>query len=37
MRLKLGENLGQAIAQIFREAGHEVATVRGQGIGGIPR
>ena len=34
MRLKLDENLGQAIAEIFREAGHDVATVQ-QGLGGI--
>lgn len=35
MRVKLDENLGRAIAQIFREAGHEVATVQDQGFGGI--
>lgn len=35
MRLKLDENLGRAIAQIFREAGHEIATVQDQGFGGI--
>jgi len=35
MRLKLDENLGQAIAEIFREAGHDVATVQQQGLGGI--
>jgi len=35
MRLKLDENLGQAIAKTFREAGHDVATVQEQGLGGI--
>lgn len=35
MRLKLDENLGRAIARTFREAGHDIATVQGQGLGGI--
>lgn len=30
MRLKLDENFGRAIAQIFLEAGHDVATVQEQ-------
>jgi predicted nuclease of predicted toxin-antitoxin system len=35
MRLKLDENLGRLIAQIFREAEHDVSTVQDQGLGGI--
>jgi len=34
MRLKLDENLSLRTAQVFRGAGHDVATVRGQGLGG---
>lgn len=35
MKLKLDENLGQQTAQIFREAGHDVATVPGEGLLGV--
>ncbi len=35
MRRKLDENLGRTITQTFREAGHDLATVQGQGLGGI--
>jgi hypothetical protein len=32
MRIKLDENLGQRGAQLFRQAGHEVATVAEQSL-----
>ena len=35
MRLKLDENLGRRTARIFAEAGHDVATVIGQGLAGF--
>lgn len=34
MRLKLDENLGIRTAHLFAEAGHDVATVIGQGLAG---
>ena len=34
MRLKLGENLGWRIAESLRDAGHDVATVRDEELGG---
>ena len=34
MKLKLDENLGLREAQLFRQAGHEVATVAEQGLSG---
>jgi len=36
MRLKLDENLGGKIAQLLGDAGHDLATVREQGLGGVP-
>jgi len=35
MKLKLDENLDVRLAVILRQAGHEVATVRDQGLAGI--
>jgi hypothetical protein len=35
VRLKLDENLGVRTARIFAEAGHDVATVIGQGLAGF--
>lgn len=35
MRLKLDENLGVRTARLFAEAGHDVATVAGQGLAGF--
>lgn len=32
MKIKLDENLGQRGAELFRAAGHDVATVPGQGL-----
>lgn len=34
MRLKLDENLGKSLADVLRQAGHEVATVPDQGLFG---
>ena len=34
MKVKLDENLGNRTIELFREAGHEVATVSGQELGG---
>lgn len=34
MKLKLDENLGHAAAELFRHAGHEVETVRSEGLCG---
>lgn len=34
MRLKLDENLGRSAARVLVEAGHDVATVVGQGLAG---
>lgn len=36
MRLKLDENLGHTAASLFRQAGHDVAMVREQGLSGFP-
>ena len=35
MKLKLDENLDVRLAVILRQVGHEVATVRDQGLAGI--
>jgi len=34
MNLKLDENLGAAVAELLRAAGHDAETVRGQGLAG---
>lgn len=34
MKLKLDENIPQDVVPLFIAAGHDVATVRGQGLGG---
>ncbi len=36
MRLKLDENLGTRALGLFRDAGHDVATVHEQNLGGAP-
>ena len=36
MRLKLDENLGRTAADLFRQARHEVETVRSEGLSGSP-
>jgi predicted nuclease of predicted toxin-antitoxin system len=36
MRFKVDENLPLEAADILREAGHDVSTVLGQGMGGCP-
>jgi len=36
MKLKLDENLGQAAAEIFRQAGHNTESVTSQGMAGSP-
>jgi predicted nuclease of predicted toxin-antitoxin system len=36
MKLKLDENLGRRVADLFRAAGHDAVTVRGQGLAGHP-
>jgi predicted nuclease of predicted toxin-antitoxin system len=35
MKLKLDENLDVRLVAILRQAGHEVATVRDQGLAGV--
>jgi hypothetical protein len=35
VRLKLDENLGRRTARILAKAGHDVATVAGQGLSGF--
>ena len=35
MRLKLDENLGVRTARLFAGAGHDLATVAGQGLAGF--
>ena len=35
MKLKLDENLDARLAAVLRRSGHEVATVRDQGLAGI--
>lgn len=36
MRLKLDENLGHMAADLFRQAGHDVETVPGEGLASSP-
>jgi predicted nuclease of predicted toxin-antitoxin system len=36
MRLKLDENLSRGVAELCRTAGHDVMTVRDQGLQGAP-
>lgn len=36
MKLKLDENLSHAAADLFRRAGHDIETVRGQRLSGYP-
>ena len=36
MKLKLDENIGHRIAALFRVAGHDAVTVKGQGLSGHP-
>jgi predicted nuclease of predicted toxin-antitoxin system len=36
MKLKLDENLSHSVAELCRTAGHDVATVRDQGLHGAP-
>jgi predicted nuclease of predicted toxin-antitoxin system len=36
MRFKLDENLSHSVAELFRTAGHDVVTVRDQGLRGAP-
>jgi predicted nuclease of predicted toxin-antitoxin system len=36
MRFKLDENLSRSVAELFRTAGHDVMTVRDQGLRGAP-
>lgn len=36
MNLKLDENLGHAITELFRMAGHDVQTVPSEGLSGAP-
>jgi predicted nuclease of predicted toxin-antitoxin system len=36
MKLKLDENLSRSVAELFRTAGHDAATVRDQGLQGAP-
>jgi len=35
MKVKLDENLPHALAELLRAAGHDVATVLGEGLGGL--
>lgn len=34
MKLKLDENLGHVASDLFRQAGHEMETVRSEGLSG---
>lgn len=36
MKLKLDENIGRSGVELLQQAGHEVATVAEQGLGGAP-
>jgi predicted nuclease of predicted toxin-antitoxin system len=36
MKFKLDENLSHSVAELFRTAGHDVMTVRDQGLRGAP-
>jgi predicted nuclease of predicted toxin-antitoxin system len=36
MRFKLDENLSRSVAELFRTAGHDVMSVRDQGLRGAP-
>ena len=36
MKVKLDENLGRRLQAQFEAAGHEVATLAGQGLAGAP-
>ncbi len=36
MEFKTDENLPDEVAELFREAGYEASTIRGQGMGGDP-
>jgi len=36
VKIKLDENLGRSVAAVLADAGHDVATVVGQGMAGAP-